>query len=388
MADLSYTASYDLILLGGGHSHVAVLADWIRHGLPAERIALITPSSHLRYSGMVPGWIAGQFEGDEGRVDVKALAKKAGVTFVEDRCVSMDPNMNSVLTGANGVLNFRFCSIDTGGVGRAAKILGDDDRLVDVRPIDAFAGAIEGAGGAEPIAVIGGGAGGVELAFALRNRGRFVDGEPQDDDAFKGAEVSLITGAAGLLPDFARGPRQMVRGELEAQGIRILECDVERAKGGLRTQNLPETAHEDPVKTAKTIVAALGSGAPDWPSQSGLDVDEDGFVAVDQFQRCTSHSHIFASGDVAARQDRIVPHSGVHAVHTGPILAKNLRKILAGEEPQGSYGPRRASLYILSTANGEAIAVYGPVATKAEWASGLKAWIDKRWLRYYAKLLK
>ena len=47
MADLSYTASYDLILLGGGHSHVAVLADWIRHGLPAERIALITPSSHL-----------------------------------------------------------------------------------------------------------------------------------------------------------------------------------------------------------------------------------------------------------------------------------------------------------------------------------------------------
>lgn len=388
MTDPIDTVSFDLILLGGGHAHVAVLADWIRQGLPAERIALVTPSSHLRYSGMVPGWIAGQFDGDEGRVDVKALAEKAGVTFFEDCCVSMDPNANSVLTSASGVLNFRFCSIDTGGVGRGAKILGADKRLVEVRPIENFAHVIKNESGADPVAVIGGGAGGVELAFALRNRGRFIDGEPQDDAIFKGGKVALITGASGLLPDFARGPRQMIRSALEAQNISIFECDVERGEDGLQTANLPEQACEDPVKTAKIIIAALGSGAPDWPSQSGLDVDENGFIAVDRFQRCTSHRHILAGGDVASRQDQTVPHSGVHAVHLGPILAKNLRRILAGDEPQASYKPRRASLYILSTANGEAIAVYGPVATKAEWASGLKAWIDKRWLRSYAKLLR
>ncbi|MEP2735901.1 MAG: FAD-dependent oxidoreductase [Erythrobacter sp.] len=387
MADPKDTAPYDLILLGGGHAHVAVLADWIKGGLPAERIALITPSPHLRYSGMVPGWIAGQFDVDEGRVDVRALSERAGVTFIEDRSVSMDSNMNSVLTGANGVVNFRYCSIDTGGVGRAAKLLGDDPRLVDVRPIEAFSQHMNCRDSAGAIVVIGGGAGGVELAFALRNRGRFIDGEPQDDDAFDCAKVTLITGTAGLLADFARGPREMVRGELEAQNIDVLECDVEGEGDGLRTHSLPETISNDPIQSAKIIVAALGSGAPDWPSSAGLDVDEDGFIAVDQFQRCTSHSHIFASGDVASRQDRTVPHSGVHAVHTGPALAKNLRKVLAGEEPQASYKPRPVSLYILSTANGEAVAVYGPVATKAEWASGLKAWIDKRWLRSYAKLL-
>lgn len=69
-------------------------------------------------------------------------------------------------------------------------------------------------------------------------------------------------------------------------------------------------------------------------------------------------------------------------------MAANLRQVLSGEEPRRSYRPRKFSLYILSTANEEAIAVYGPVATKAEWAADLKAWIDKRWLASYAKLTK
>lgn len=53
--------SRTLLLVGGGHAHVAVLADWIRHGVPAgARGILLTPERHLRYSGMVPGWMAGQ----------------------------------------------------------------------------------------------------------------------------------------------------------------------------------------------------------------------------------------------------------------------------------------------------------------------------------------
>jgi NADH dehydrogenase FAD-containing subunit len=392
-------ATFDLILLGGGHAHIAVLADWITRGLPVvsggedARVALITPSPFLRYSGMVPGWLSRQYGRDDGRVDLRGLAEKAGATFIEDRCVVLDPVANCVATQKSGSIPFRFCSVDTGGVGRAAKLLGDDPRLLDARPIDNFVEAIAEHQDLQKIAVVGGGGGGVEIAFALRNRERNREhpARPADVDAepsWEGcAEVSLITGAEGLLPDFARGPREMVRRALEAQGITVLEHDAGVRDGALQTRDLPQTSTDDPLKTAQIIVAALGSGAPDWPAEADLDVDENGFVAVDKFQRSISHPHILASGDIAARQDVRVPRSGVHAVHTGPVLAKNLRAILAGKEPQESYRPRPASLYILSTADGEAIAVYGPVATKAEWASGLKGWIDKRWIASYAKLV-
>jgi len=365
---------FDLILLGGGHAHCAVLGDWIRRGVPVERAALITPHSYLRYSGMVPGWIAGEYGADEGRVHLRGLAEQAGIAFIEDRCVAMDADRRHLSTQEHGDIAFDYCSIDTGGVGRAADILGDDPRLVDVRPIEGLAERVAGENSIGPIAIIGGGAGGVELAFALRNH-------------HNGArEVTLITGERGLLAEFARGPREMVRRALEAQNIAILEADAAQEDGQLRVSGHFGGSSKDPLQSAQLVVAALGSGAPEWPRVGGLECDEKGFICVDRFQRSTSHPNIFAVGDVAARQDVTVPHSGVHSVHAGPVLADNLRAAVSGSASSRSYRPRPVSLYILSTANSSAIAVYGPVAVEGEWVSDLKRWIDKRWIASYAKL--
>ncbi len=366
-------APSDILLIGGGHSHLAVLADWARNGLPARRATLLTLTPTLRYSGMVPGWISGEHTRDAGLVDLAGLAKAAGVELVLDRCVAMDPLARSVLTQENGLFGFEFASIDVGGVGRAAKVLGEDPKLIDVRPIDAFVERLA-AEMAQPrvkpleIAVIGGGAGGVELAFGLRN-GSKLDDPP---------EVTIVTGGAGLLPGFASGVVRKVAVEFERQGIAILSDDARIVDGRLETPSLSFAPD--------LMVAAIGSGAPDWPRAGGLEVDAAGFIAVDPQQRSTSHPHIFTAGDCAQRMDTNIPHSGVHAVHTGPVLAANLRAVLTGKEPNQSYRPRPASLYLLSTGQGEAILSYGRFAAQGRWAARLKAWIDKRWIASYAAL--
>ncbi|MEM9312445.1 MAG: FAD-dependent oxidoreductase [Pseudomonadota bacterium] len=359
----------DIVLVGGGHAHVAVLADWAQRGVPARRATLLTPHPFLRYSGMLPGWIAGEHSRDAGTVDLRALARAAGVELVLDRCVAIDPQTRSLLTLENGVVPFEHASIDVGGVGRSAKALGDDSRLIDIRPIHRFVAELEqGDRASSRIAVIGGGAGGVELAFALRNREGHRSPPP----------LVLIAGEQGLLPGFSSAVRRKVRVELGRQGIRLLEVDGWLERGVLM-------AGEEEI-AADQIVAALGSMAPDWPRAGGLAVDEGGFIAVDPFQRSTSHPHIFAAGDCARRVDRTVPHSGLHAVHTGPVLAANLRAALLGGKPRRSYWPRPASLYLLSTGQGEAIASYGSLTAQGRWVSRLKAWIDKRWIASYAKL--
>lgn len=345
-----------------------MLSDWIRNGLPCEHATLLTPHRHLRYSGTVPGWISGQYARDDGLVDVASLAQKAGIQFVQDRCIRIDPDANTVCTKQGDVIDFDLCSIDVGGVGRAVPVLGHDPRILDVRPIDGFVDRLDKVEPAKRIAVIGGGAGGVELAFALRNRAH----------AKVQPSVTLITGSGGLLPDFSRTISGRVRKEMERQDVGIVEADARVEDGHL----LAGTRRMD----ADLIVAALGSGAPEWPGSSGLAVDQDGFISVDRYQRSTSHPNIFAVGDVAARQDRLVPHSGVHAVFAGPILADNLRAAAAGLPPSKSYRPRFANLYLLSTGRGEAIASFGPLAAQGRWVSRLKHWIDTRWLNQYARL--
>ncbi len=365
-------APFEILLIGGGHAHLAVLADWIRGGLPAKRAAVLTPSRFLRYSGTVPGWIAGEYAPEDGLVDVEALAKRAGAEFITDRCIAIDPEARSVMTMSSGLIAFETCSIDTGGVGRAARILGDDSRIADVRPIGAFAERVRDwsqSADARRVAVIGGGAGGTELAFGLRNM-RSGNSKP---------EVTLVTGADGLLPGFGAKARRLVQSELAAQDIKIATEDA-RIEGG----QLLAGSHS--LEPADLIIAAIGSGAPNWPAAGGLATDTQGFIAVDAQQRSLSHPHIFAAGDVASRQDRHVPRSGVHAVHTGPVLAANIRAAASGLEPSRTYHPRPASLYLISTGNGSAIAVYGGLAASGGWAAKLKRWIDKRWLASYAGL--
>jgi NADH dehydrogenase FAD-containing subunit len=323
---------------------------------------------------MVPGWIAGEYDAFEGLVDLAALARRAGVRLVLGACSGIDPEARIIEVQGGQQIAFDIASIDTGGIGRASDVLGDDARLLDIRPIGRFVESLDALrsltfGKPAHVAVIGGGAGGAELAFALRN---YAGAAHQPD-------VSFVTGAAGLLPELSASVRANVADELSKQKIPVIADDGQIVDGNVM-------AGERTLERVDLIIAALGSGAPPWPRASGITCDAAGFVAVDGQQRSISHPHIFATGDVAARQDRAIPHSGVHAVFAGPILAANLRAAAAGSEPSQTYRARWNNLYLMSTGRGEAIASYGPFTAKGRWVAKLKRWIDTRWITKYARL--
>jgi len=359
--------SRTVVLVGGGHAHVAALSDWIARGLPTgARAVLLTPSPTLRYSAMVPGWIAGQHQAEDGVVPVAALAARAGVELVLDTCVGVDPDARVVRT-TRGYLSFDVVSFDTGGVARSSTVIGSDPRLIEVRPLETMVDHLAALTAVSRVVVVGGGASGVELAFALRNRAR----------AGVVPEVTLVTGRAGLLPDFAPAVQRSAARALRRQHIRVDHTDARLVHGQLMSGN-------ESLEPVDVIVAALGSAAPDWVRASGLAIDAAGFIAVDAHQRSLSHPHVYAAGDVSTRLECPLARSGVHAVRAGAVLAANLRRAVAGQPPAATYRPRRHSLYLLNTGDGSAIFSYGPWAVEGRWVLRLKHGIDRRWIAMHA----
>lgn len=361
-----------VILVGGGHAHLAVLADWALRPPPQTERWLVTSARSTAYSGMFPGWLAGFYGERELFIDLAPLADRAGARLVLAEAVGIDPEA-AILELSNGVrLPYDLVSLATGGETDISDLAALGDRLITAKPVDAFIvrwRAFIDSIALKPsvdVAVVGGGAAGVELALAAQASLR---------RNFNHARVSLIAGEGNLLAGHASSVQRLALAALRKCGVQIHHATARGTETGL----LLSDGTEHPFDC---VIAATGSRAPKWLGRSGLACTCDGFVKVGADLRSQSHPRVFAAGDVVERTDRPVARSGVHAVKAGPVLAANLRATLNGE-PLKRYVPRNRTLYLLSTADRRAILSWGRIAVAGAWVWRIKDWIDRSFVRRY-----
>ena len=137
------------------------------------RLTVIVDRPVAVYSGMVPGLVAGQYRRDELEIDVWPLARRAGARTVVARATGVDAAERRILLDGRPPLAYDTASFDVGSTVSGLDLPGVREHALPTRPIAELVARAEDLvaalrGRDRPrVIVVGAGAGGVELAFAL-----------------------------------------------------------------------------------------------------------------------------------------------------------------------------------------------------------------------------
>jgi len=375
----------DLLLVGGGHSHVAVLKRFGMRPLPGVRVTLICRDAHTPYSGMLPGYIAGHYEFDEAHIDLEPLSRFAGARFYHDEVTGVDPDERGVHCRNRHPVSYDVLSINIGSTPRVSNVPGAEGHVVPVKPINNFIGRwrqlverVTAEPGELHIGIVGGGAGGVELTLAAHHRLReLLQARGDDPDRL---HFHLFSADPAILSAHSPGVQRRFMRTLASRGIKLYGGEaVERVEGRALTTSRGTTVPCDEV----LWVTAAGGAA--WLKESGLSVDDGGFMRVGRTLQSVSHPDIFGAGDIAAMDGHPRPKAGVFAVRMGPPLARNLKRYLSGKAPRG-FRPQRRFLSLISTGDRYAVASRGPFGFEGAWVWRWKNWIDQRFMAKYRDL--
>jgi len=382
MRSASPIAGCDLVLVGGGHSHVEVLRQFALRPAPDIRLTLISRDIHTPYSGMLPGFVAGHYTHDEAHIDLRPLAQTVGVRLFHAEVIGLDLEGKRVICAHRPPADFDYLSLDIGSKPSWEDIPGAADYTLPIKPVDGFVAgwqAIEQALLQRRkcpfrIVVVGGGAGGTEICLALQHRvATRMPGSPR-------VQFAIVTDTAELLPTHNPGVRQRLTRVVRQRGI---DLHLNRRVVAVAPNVLKCQPDEEVVFDAAIWVTNAAPAA--WLRQTGLAMDENGFVLVSDRLQSTSHPFVFAAGDVAALAGHRLAKSGVFAVREGQPLARNLRRACRGE-PLDSYRPQRHHLALISTGDKYAIASRGRWNAEGAFIWRLKNHIDRRWMRMYQNL--
>ena len=374
----------DLVLIGGGHAHVSVLKRFGMKPVPGLRITLITRDIHTPYSGMLPGFVAGHYDYDDCHIDLGPLARFANARLIHAEVDGLDPDNQQVYAPGRPPIVYDILSINTGSRPNSINIPGVDEYALAAKPIDIFlrkwqqlVERVRDSEGPFRIVVVGGGAGGVELALStqlrLQNTLRAAGKDPER------LHYSLITASDTIMHTHNTGVRNRFERIFAERNIGI--------KTGARVKEVTADsvcADDGTTIDSDAVIWVTTASSPGWPAQSGLAVDQGGFIQVDEHLQSLSHKDVFAVGDVAELRDPR-PKSGVFAVRQGPVLAHNLRAAATGKALR-PYRAQEKFLGLISTGNQYAVASRGNWSYESAWLWTMKDWIDRKFMRNFNEL--
>ena len=364
-----------ILLIGGGHSHLEVLRRAALKPDAGIELTLLSPNALCPYSAMLPGLVAGHDTIADSHIELPALAQWARARFVCDRAVELDLYTRVVRLAEGGVEPFDLVSLDIGSW-TDLSVPGSREHALPLHPGDRFVAAwsrLEAdavAGHIRTVAVVGGGAAGVEMLLAMQHRFARICGEGAP-------RFALITDWPHILHEHLPSVRKRLGKILVARDVVLHTASVVVAVESAAIV----TAKGRRIAADRVVWATTAAAAP-WLAASSLACDARGFVRVNTLLQSVSDPFVFAVGDCATPDGNATRKFGAFSAREGAPLAANLRRA-AHQVPLVECRPRPRRLSFINTGPRHAVVSWGSVMFEGDQVWRWKNQIDHAYLARY-----
>ncbi len=354
----------DLVLIGGGHSHLNVLKSFTMDKIDGLRVTLISDVYETPYSGMLPGFIEDDYTLDDIQIDLYKICHLGNFRFINCKVNKIDGIKNLIYFKNRPPLSFDYLSINIGINNDTKTIKNADKYALKLKPIskinyNEIINNLEG----KKVGIIGSGPAGVEVSLALKKRYNKID-------------IFLFTGKNGLLKNYSNSSKNSILKNLTEANINVIFKDEvsEVSKNKIVTKS-------SKVYLIDEAILSTNGVPPKWLKETNLALSPDGFIQTNNKLQ-TNFNHIFASGDIINFSYKSLTKSGVYAVKSGSVLTKNIRNFILNK-PLVNYNPQKYYLSIIGLSNGKALAYKYNLHFTSKLILKLKKYIDLKFINKF-----
>jgi NADH dehydrogenase FAD-containing subunit len=358
-----------LVLVGGGHAHLTTLLKLRDFTGRGHRVTVISSSGYHYYSGMGPGMLAGIYQPQEIRFNIKKMTEDRGAAFAEDTVTQINPLGRKLLLNSGRSIEYDVVSFNTGSEIAADIPETTGSNIYRVKPIANLVKArkwiLENIHTRHlRIVVVGGGPAGIEIAG---NVWRLIR------DNGEKSVIQLLAGRE-LLKNMPERVCRLVRSSFHKRNIRIIE-------GRHMTTLSNETVVMDDASAIPFDAVFIATGVRPTPffRDSGLPAGEDGGMLVNSCLQSIEFPEIFGGGDCISFKEQPLDKVGVYAVRQNPVLHQNLLAGLEGGELM-TFVPQKDYLLIFNLGNGRGVFRRKNIVWDGRIAFLLKDYIDRKFM--------
>lgn len=364
-----------VFLVGGGHSNIQVLHRLGKIKKRQFQLTLFSDVQFAPYSGMIPAYLAGDWNLDDLHFDLKKICDRYGFSFIQQKVSKISASQNQIQLHNGEIHHYDICSVNIGIQPVTLPISPSAaHKTLTVKPISEFLrkwNEVQMKLFRDPefhsLNIIGGGAAAFEIAIACRRK--FPN--PM-------YPIRLLAGRRGLLSHTNSRTRKLAKRSLEFHKIETVESShvIEITDEGI-------VLEDGRLLQSSLALICTSASAPELFKRSELPIDENGFLKVNESLQVPGFENLFAAGDCVRFLPRPLPKAGVFAVRQGPVLEQNIVASIDGKNSKTTYVPQSRHLSLLVSGHHQAIASYGDIALVGLLPWKLKQMLDLSFMKRF-----
>lgn len=356
-----------LLLVGAGHVHLFLLKQCQQTPLPDVCITLLHPFANQYMDSMFPEYAEGYYGLNDICLEVGQATKVAGISWIQEAAMSIDPDQKVVLTDEGKVLDYDAVSFDIGLLTDGTQSTGVLEYAEKMKPNARFPEAVDRMRHAESPVIVGGSTCATEMALSLQTWRNQNNKGP----------ITLIS-KRGLLEHEIPKAAEKIETLAEQKGIYLhLHDGVEKMMPyQMTTQSRQRISYD-------SLLWLAGLRPHHLFASSALSVDNHGYLCIEETLQVKRYPSVFGAGDcvsINGYAHNIL--SGNEKLKQGEILWENLKGFFEGGEGH-LYRPKSSDLKVLSLGGRKGFMLYKGKVFYGKWPWLFKYHKDRRLMESY-----